>query len=196
MQSDLQKKIHSSEVKCSKWMKEHFGWLNAWLELVRLPNLFTVFGDALMGVSLAMLALGVQLTTGRVLCVCLASLFLYSFGVSLNDLVDAEADARHRPERPIPSGRISRMAALSFAIFLGLCGVVFAGLCGNLSCLISLVLVVLIVAYNLVLKKNAVAGAVGMGLCRAMDVALGASLAGVSMSMLFPILGRECSLPL
>ncbi len=189
MQSDLQKKVHSQEVKCSKWMKAHFGWLSPWLELVRLPNLFTVFGDPLMGASLAVLALGAQLTAGRVVCVCLASLFLYGYGVILNDWVDAEEDAQHRPERPIPSGRISRTSALVLGIFLALCGVVFAGLCGNMPCLISLVLVILITASNLVLKTNALAGAVGMGLCRAMNVAMGASLAGVSMAMLFPILG-------
>ena len=33
---------------------------------------------------------------------------LYAAGMVLNDAFDAELDARERPERPIPSGRISR----------------------------------------------------------------------------------------
>ena len=40
-----------------------------------------------------------------------ASCLLYLSGMVLNDVFDAEVDAREQPERPIPSGRVSLQAA-------------------------------------------------------------------------------------
>ncbi len=40
-----------------------------------------------------------------------ASGMLYAAGVTLNDWFDRELDARERPGRPIPSGRVSAAAA-------------------------------------------------------------------------------------
>ena len=40
-----------------------------------------------------------------------ASTLLYAGGVALNDVYDVDIDRQERPERPIPSGRISLAAA-------------------------------------------------------------------------------------
>ena len=40
-----------------------------------------------------------------------ASTLLYAGGVALNDVYDADVDRQERPERPIPSGRVSLAAA-------------------------------------------------------------------------------------
>ena len=45
---------------------------------------------------------------------------LYTGGMYLNDAFDREVDARERPERPIPSGRVR--AGSVFAIGFGLLG--------------------------------------------------------------------------
>ncbi|WP_446038982.1 UbiA family prenyltransferase, partial [Streptomyces sp. SID1121] len=80
--------------------------VRAWAELLRVSALFTVPGDALAGAA----ALGVRPGRRTALAVG-ASLCLYEGGMALNDWADREEDARDRPHRPIPSGRISPRAA-------------------------------------------------------------------------------------
>src|SRR5262245_63491269 len=56
------------------------------------------------------------------------SLF-YSGGMALNDAFDAEIDARERPERPIPSGRVSRGTVLALGF-----GMLVVAQIGRASC--------------------------------------------------------------
>ncbi|WP_239150815.1 UbiA family prenyltransferase, partial [Streptomyces sp. SID8111] len=86
------------------------GRLGAWAELLRLPALFTVPGDALAGAAAAGARPGV-----RTLLAVGSSVCLYEAGMALNDWADREEDARERPHRPIPSGRIRPAAALTAA---------------------------------------------------------------------------------
>ncbi|WP_235934646.1 UbiA family prenyltransferase, partial [Agromyces humi] len=81
------------------------------LELVRAPAALTVIGDTMVGGY----AGGGRLA-GRRWLLPLASVFLYSGGMALNDYADRRLDAVERPERPIPSGRISPRRALGVAV--------------------------------------------------------------------------------
>src|SRR5438876_11164896 len=99
-----------------------FTSLRAWLQLFRVPNLFTVPGDPLAGF---LLATGGRIDA-RVVFAILASLFLYAAGLAMNDLADFDEDRRERPKRPLASGAISRGAAWiatgNLVIFgLGMC---------------------------------------------------------------------------
>ena len=51
----------------------------------------------------------------------------------LNDVFDAELDAKERPARPIPSGKISRRAAAIFGTALMIIGTASAGIAGIVS---------------------------------------------------------------
>ena len=89
--------------------------LFAYLQLVRLPNVFTALADVAMGffvtqgiVELASLE-PVQIV--RLTLLCVASACLYLAGMALNDAFDADIDREERPERPIPSGRVSLSGA-------------------------------------------------------------------------------------
>ena len=75
------------------------GWRGtaaAWAQLLRLPALCTVPGDALAGAASSGRApnRGTALAVGSSLC-------LYEAGMALNDWADRETDARERPERPL-----------------------------------------------------------------------------------------------
>ncbi|MFE7995466.1 prenyltransferase, partial [Streptomyces shenzhenensis] len=73
----------------------------AWAELLRLPALFTVPGDALAG------AAAVAARPGpRTLLAIGSSLCLYAAGLAPNDWAARDEDAAERPHRPLPSGRI------------------------------------------------------------------------------------------
>ncbi len=113
-------RLHSSTPSRSS----QAGTLGAYLELLRPPNVTTAVGDVLAGFAVAGL--------GRpwILPWLLAStMCLYAGGVVLNDVFDLEIDRVERPERPIPSGRVSRQrAAILGSALLG-SGVVLA--CGR-----------------------------------------------------------------
>lgn len=79
-----------------------------WFELCRVPNLFTVPGDPLAGYLLAATSLGVPIEWMDALLVVIASLSLYCFGLLQNDLTDYEEDCEYRPERPLPSRRVTK----------------------------------------------------------------------------------------
>lgn len=70
--------------------------------LVRLPAVLSVPGDVLLGA-----AMSGRRTGGRTLLLTGSSSLLYLAGMALNDWADREVDARERPERPIPSGRVA-----------------------------------------------------------------------------------------
>ena len=102
--------------------------LYGYLELVRVPNLFTAVADVLAGYLYA----GGRLQDWEtILPLGLATACLYAAGVALNDVHDASDDAQQRPQRPIPSGRVSRPAAIIlcailFTVGLGLTATVSA----------------------------------------------------------------------
>lgn len=152
--------------------------LTAWLELLRVPNLFSVPGDILGGACLTALLTQGTIPVGRVALTVLASLCCYAGGVVQNDIVDEAEDWYHRPERPLPSRRITRQAAL-IGWFICLTISLGAGmLAGRKVLLTLLVLHGLVALYNLKLKKYLYRGSLAMGLCRGMNLFLGVVLIG------------------
>lgn len=142
------------------------GVLRAVLELVRAPAAVSVPGDTMAGAAAA----GLPPAPG----LALASVLMYWSGMALNDWADREADAVERPERPIPSGRISPGAALGIATALTGAGLATAALTGGRRALtLAGLLAGAVWAYDLGLKRTA-AGPASMAACRVLDVLLGA----------------------
>jgi hypothetical protein len=145
------------------------GRLRDFVELVRAPAALSVPGDAVAGAA-AGGALGPR-TAG----LAAASVFLYWAGMAANDWADRELDAIERPERPIPSGRISAQTALGVAAGLTAAGLGVAAFAGGKRALaVAVPLVGAIWAYDTTLKNTA-AGPAGMAVCRGLDVLLGAT---------------------
>ncbi len=139
------------------------------MELVRAPAALTVLGDTVAGAAAAG-----QPMRGRRLLLPLASASFYWAGMALNDWADRELDAAERPERPIPSGRVSAGAALTTGGVLTAAGLGLAGLGGGRRALgTASALAAAVWAYDTRLKGT-VAGPLGMAACRALDVLLGA----------------------
>ncbi|BCB84259.1 hypothetical protein Psuf_015720 [Phytohabitans suffuscus] len=104
-----------------------------------------------------------------------ASVCLYWSGMAANDWADRDLDAAERPERPIPSGRITPPQALGVAAGLSAAGVALAALAGGRRALaVALPLAGAVWAYDLK-AKNTPAGPAVMAACRGLDVLLGAS---------------------
>lgn len=143
----------------------------AWLEIVRLPNIFTAVADPIAGA----LVVGAAWTDGLLIAlVALASACLYAFGMILNDWNDYRKDLRERPQRPLPSGRIRRWEALLIALVLMFCGAGLGWLAGSSASSVSVLLIAAIVLYDVLLKHVPIAPGI-MGLCRALNLLLGMS---------------------
>lgn len=143
-----------------------------YLDLVRAPASLTVLGDAVVGALSARGSGGDSPLRGGALAA--SSVCLYSAGMALNDWADADLDALERPERPIPSGRITRSRALAVGAGLTALGIGSAFAAGRASGLVSLALAGALWAYDLVFKPTA-AGPVVMAVCRGLDVMMGAA---------------------
>ena len=145
-----------------------------YLQLVRLPNLFTAAADSLAG---WLIVRGTLDEPGRWVPLVLASVTIYAGGIVLNDVFDYEVDLRERPKRPLPSGRVSRrFAAWAGGTALTL-GPILAALSGSASSLIvALILAACVLAYDAGLKRT-VLGPEVMGACRGLNLLLGLSQA-------------------
>jgi 4-hydroxybenzoate polyprenyltransferase len=153
--------------------------VRAYLELVRLPNLFTAVGDVVAGYLIV--SRGVEVSWRELTILMLASVCLYAGGVVLNDYFDRDVDAVERPERPIPSGRIQARDALKLGVRLLCFGCVFAFGVGVPSLLVAVLLAGCIVLYDARGKRIEYVGSVNMGACRFLNVVLGASGAAASL---------------
>ncbi|MFD8232147.1 SCO3242 family prenyltransferase [Streptomyces sp. NPDC059696] len=147
----------------------HRARTRAWAELLRLPALFTVPGDALAGAA----ATGAR-PTSRTLLAIASSLCLYEAGMALNDWADRDVDAVERPHRPLPSGRIRPAAALTAAGALTGAGLALAARAGRPALAVAAPLAATVWAYDLGLKRTP-AGPLAMGAARSLDLLLGAA---------------------
>ncbi len=165
--------------------------LRAWLELCRISNLPTVWTNVLTGCAIAAgYGWGADYPDGsafvpeidwlRIGVIGLAMSLFYVAGMALNDLADVQIDQLERPHRPIPSGRVSKGAALNFIMFCFVAGLVLmAWFCFTTkrlrpeSLILSVVLIATIMAYDFT-HKRFVASVVLMGLCRSLVVLIAA----------------------
>jgi hypothetical protein len=152
------------------------GSLSGWLELVRPPNLFTVPGDILAGAALAGIAAEKAFL---LLPAMLVSLLLYAAGLILNDYMDRHIDARERPARPIPSGRVNAASARVASLVLMGAAIVLSFLTGVTQLwVVAGILSGLILLYNGPARRIPLLGFIVMGLCRGCNVLLGAGIMG------------------
>ncbi|MCZ6532873.1 MAG: UbiA family prenyltransferase [SAR324 cluster bacterium] len=161
-----------------------------YLRLGRVSNLPTVSTNCLAGLLLA----GGAPLPETLLPLLAALCCFYTGGMFLNDAYDHPFDARHRPERPIPSGEIGagEVYGVGFALLalgeglLALPGLLVNGRPGVAPLLAGAVLGGLIVFYNRRHKSDPLSPLV-MALCRAMVYVVAASL--VVWPLVWPVQG-------
>ncbi|HWB59966.1 MAG TPA: UbiA family prenyltransferase, partial [Chthoniobacteraceae bacterium] len=106
-----------------------------------------------------------------------ASVFLYAFGLVLNDLMDLREDRVARPKRPLPSGAVKTTHAALAAAGLALAALAICACLGLRVLVFGGAIFLAVTAYNTAVKHIPVAGSLNMGACRGLNVLLGASLA-------------------
>jgi 4-hydroxybenzoate polyprenyltransferase len=146
--------------------------MRAYLELLRPANVATALADVLAGFAVAGLVERAALPwlLGATAC-------LYGGGIVLNDVCDRHLDARERPERPIPSGRVPAAHAAALAAVLLLSGVLLAAAANATAARVAAALAGLVVLYDTWGKHRGLFGPVNMGGCRALNLWLGMAAA-------------------
>ena len=144
--------------------------------------MLSVPGDVLVGAAASGQVRG-RGDASRAMGLAASSSCLYLAGMALNDYADRDLDARERPERPIPSGRVTPQFALGLATGLTVAGAGIAVAADGLRALkVAVPLAGAVWAYDLALKPTGAAVA-GMSACRALDVLMGAGAHGSTRAL-------------
>jgi hypothetical protein len=135
----------------------------AWLQMARVSNTPTTVSNTVAGAVLV----STTAAGWTVAAVAAAIALFYTAGMILNDVFDEAIDRRERPERPLPSGLVSRQAALLAVIVLFVAGELLLALEGWRPVVAGLGLIGLIVLYDAWHKGNALSPLL-MAACRLM----------------------------
>ena len=175
--------------------------VNKYLQLFRTGNaVMAVMG--IVGVAVAsFMAAGTDIADAWVnLLISAVVVFMFICGGNaLNDYIDYEIDKTAHPERPIPSGRMTRKAALYAALVMLGGSVVVSFLTIDLECILIVVVAsILMVAYEMALKQRGFVGNVTIAVLTGMMFLLGGAVVGdaadnvvVALMALLVSVGRE-----
>lgn len=150
--------------------------VKALLSLTRPANLVTAIADVLAGMAIAGYFLIPNPPPAAVGLLALATVGLYGGGVVFNDVFDAELDAIERPERAIPSGAVSKNAAIGLGVGLLAVGIGASFLVNPTAGLLAIAITVASLVYDRFGKHHNWLGPVNMGLCRGLNLLLGVSI--------------------
>lgn len=152
-----------------------------YLELARPANIVTAWADILAGfaasgVMQSLVTLADSSFVIDLSWLLLATTGLYGGGVVFNDVFDAGLDAEERPERPIPSGRVSQTAAATWGAFLLALGVISAAFVSWTAAALATLVAACALIYDRWGKHHTLGGPINMGLCRGGNLLLGVAV--------------------
>jgi 4-hydroxybenzoate polyprenyltransferase len=156
--------------------------VRSFFELLRPANVVTAVADVLAGAAVAGAAWSRHFWWLVPSTAC-----LYAGGVVLNDYFDRHVDAIERPERPIPSGRVTARAAATLGALLLLAGVAFAAGSRGSSAAMAGAVALAVLLYDARGKRHAFLGPVNMGACRALNLLLGMTAASGAVAAAWPL---------
>lgn len=149
--------------------------MQAYLKLMRSGNCLMAAIAALVGVFIAYNIVSANATADSYaaafptfpildsLKVFLVVFFVTGAGNAINDYFDIDIDRINKPERPIPSGKISLKAAMYFSLALFSAGSIIAASINMICGAIALVNSLLLIYYASNLKRTALFGNIAVG---------------------------------
>ncbi|MCP4465103.1 MAG: UbiA family prenyltransferase [Planctomycetaceae bacterium] len=162
-----------------------------YLRLMRISLLPTAWSNILMGFAISALPTATPYQWWGLLLLLLCSSCLYLAGMVMNDVCDFRLDCQERPERVLPSGKISLTQAK--VLLSGLVIVAFVSASGAATLSQSELWTPVWVAFLILISvylyngwaKSTWLGPFAMGFCRTTNVLLGCSLTSSAQSFPF-----------
>lgn len=149
------------------------------LLIMRPANIITALADIIAGAAIA----GYfsqerfnQLLVLKIVLLCISTAGLYGGGIVFNDIFDLKQDRINRPERVIPSRKLSIKEAKTLGITLFVIAIIAAFLVSVFSGTIALLVMLSALLYDKYGKHNTFLGPINMGLCRGLNLILGMSI--------------------
>lgn len=152
--------------------------MNKYLRLFRLNNALigsaALFIAAFMAAGTSMLDYWQNLIIGFFVVFC-----FIAGGNSLNDYIDADIDKTAHPNRPVPSGELTPIAARNVGIFMLLLSAILSLLTMDVpSIAIVIIATILMACYELFLKQRGFVGNLTIALLTGMVFLLAGALVG------------------
>ena len=155
--------------------------MNKYLQLFRLNNAligsFAILIAAFMAAGTSMVDHSVNLLIGFFI--------VFTFvagGNSLNDYIDVEIDKTAHPDRPVPSGKLTPRQARNTGIVMLILSTLLSFLTMDISCIIIVIVaVILMAAYEMMLKQRGFIGNVTIAVLTGMVFLLAGALVGDPM---------------
>ena len=147
--------------------------ISGWFQLLRLPHIFTVPGDPLIGFLIAGGLVLDRRGLPSIIAACFISMAMSLFGIITNDLADIQIDTTQHPDRPLPRGVVSPRAASYAAQLCFLAAVVPAIWLGWRFFFVTLVALISIYSYNFYVKYRPKRASVMMAVMRDLTFGLG-----------------------
>ncbi|WP_431121024.1 UbiA-like protein EboC [Flagellimonas flava] len=152
---------------------------SGYIQLIRPANIVTAIADIIAGVAIAgvfTLDIWNRDVILDLFLLILSTSCLYGGGIVFNDVFDIEEDKIHRPERVIPSGKVSLKQAKRFGTLLFLVGILASFGVSILSGGLATGITLLALLYDKYSKHHLVMGPLNMGACRGANLLLGMSI--------------------
>lgn len=144
---------------------------------MRPANIVTSVADILAGIAIANAAGTLtERAWSTALLLCLSTACLYGGGIVFNDIFDVETDKIERPERAIPSGRVSLPEASVLGTLLLSAGILLAFLVSAASGMLAAAIALCALLYDKFGKHHPFFGPLNMGMCRGLNLLLGVSI--------------------
>ncbi len=174
--------------------------LSAYIRLLRPLNLaITLTGVVLGGVLAAGVAILLPVPDRALVLATAAAVLIAAGGNAVNDLFDERIDRVNRPDRPLPSGQVSREGVRAVWLAATASGIFLATLVSTSHLLMAAAAALVLYFYSRRLKGTAFAGNVSIALLVALALVFGGWAAGAPGEALvgagFAFLttfGREC----
>ena len=150
---------------------------SGFFEIARIPNC------AMMGFAVIIgefMSLGLAVSIYSVVIGFLVGFFLVAGSMAVNDILDAEIDRINSPNRPIPSGRVSKTEAATFAVITLVVGLSLALALNIINLAIAILAVGLMLYYNRFGKKTGLPGNAVVSANLAIPFIFGGAVGGIS----------------
>lgn len=149
---------------------------------MRPANIVTAVADILAGIAIVSVpASSIRAFGPAILLLCLSTACLYGGGIVFNDVFDVELDKIERPERAIPSGKVSLKEANVLGSILLCAGVLSAIFVSIVSGLIAAAIALCALLYDKFGKQHPFFGPLNMGMCRGLNLLLGISIIPIAL---------------
>ena len=132
-----------------------FNAIKGILQLIRLSNCLITFFVIIVG---SFICSNENILTFKIFLAALAGFFVTAAGNTVNDIADVEIDKVNRPQRPLPSKKLSIQSAKILYVFLIVSSLVLSLLINYLAFLIILLSNMLLYLYSVTIKRLAFFG--------------------------------------